>query len=87
MRRRAPDDVADIMDGGGNNDVVYVTDNIGPLNAGTHTTLLDSSASSDRPSLTDHIGEALPVPIVNDDGQMVAFGYFRLVTSRGRRTR
>jgi Flp pilus assembly protein TadG len=77
------DDVADILDGGGNNDVVYVTDTIAPLNAGTHTTLLDASGSSGRASLEDHIGEAWPVPIVNDDGDMVAFGYFRLVSVEG----
>jgi Flp pilus assembly protein TadG len=77
------DDVADIMDGGGNDDVVYVTDNISPLNAGTHTTLLDASGSSGKPTLSDHVGEAWPVPIVNDAGEMVGFGYFRLVSVEG----
>jgi Putative Flp pilus-assembly TadE/G-like len=77
------DDVADILSGGGNDDIVYLTDDISPLNAGTHTTLLDSSGNSGAPSLADHIGEAWPVPIVNDDGEMVGFGYFRLVSVEG----
>jgi hypothetical protein len=77
------DDVGAIMDGGGNATVVYVTDEIRPLNAGTHTNLLDESGASDSPSLEDHIGESFPVPIVNDAGDMVGFGYFHLVDVDG----
>ena len=47
-------DVRNIMNDGGNDTVVYVDDDIGPLNAGSHTTLLDN-----RPGVSlDHIGEA-----------------------------
>jgi hypothetical protein len=77
------DDVGAIMDGGGNATIVYVTDEISPLNAGTHTNLLDESGASDSPSLEDHIGESFPVPIVNDAGDMVGFGYFHLVDVDG----
>jgi hypothetical protein len=73
-------DVGDIMDGGGNDTTVYVDDDIGPLNAGTHTTLLDNGSG---PSLADHIGESFPVPIVDDAGNMVGFGYFHLVDVEG----
>ena len=40
------DDVRDIIGGGGNATTVFVNDDIGPLNAGTHTTLLDKNLSS-----------------------------------------
>jgi Flp pilus assembly protein TadG len=77
------DDVGAIMDNDGNATTVYLTDNIAPLNAGTHTTLLDSGGSSGGPSLEDHIGESFPVPIVDDDGNMVGFGFFHLVAIDG----
>jgi Flp pilus assembly protein TadG len=64
-----------IINGGGNPTTVYVNDDIGPLNAGTHTTLFDD--------LANHVGESFPVPIVTDDGQMVGFGYFHLVAVEG----
>jgi Tfp pilus assembly protein PilX len=66
---------------GDSDDVRDINDDIGPLNAGTHTTLLDSSSGG--PSLADHIGEAFPVPIVTDDGNMVGLAYFRLVDVEG----
>ena len=72
-------DVRTIMNDGGNDTVVYVDDDIGPLNAGTHTTLLDNQQGS----LVEHIGEAFPVPIVDDDGNMVGFGYFKLIDVEG----
>jgi hypothetical protein len=31
----------------------------------------------------DHVGESFPVPIVDDDGDMVGFGYFHLVSVDG----
>ena len=77
------DDVGAIMDNDGNATTVYLTDNIAPLNAGTHTTLLDQSGASDKPTLADHVGEAFPVPIVDDAGNMMGFGYFRLVSVEG----
>jgi Putative Flp pilus-assembly TadE/G-like len=72
------DDVGAIMEGGGNATTVYVDDTISPLNAGTHTTLLDSGNAGEA-TLSTHIGETFPVPIVDDDGNMVGFGYFRLL--------
>jgi Flp pilus assembly protein TadG len=67
--------VDDIIKGGGNPTTVYLKDDIGPLNAGTHTTLFND--------LGDHIGETFPVPIVDDDGKMVGFGYFKLIDVEG----
>jgi Flp pilus assembly protein TadG len=74
------DDVRDIMGGGGNDTIVYLDDRIGPLNSGTHTTLLDKNKGI---SLNDHIGETFPVPIVDDYGNMVGFGYFKLLDIEG----
>ena len=73
-------DVRDIIGGGGNATTIYINDKIGPLNAGTHTTLLDKNGGV---SLADHIGETFPVPIVDDDGHMVGFGYFKLIDVEG----
>ena len=73
------DDVGAIMEGGGNATTVYVDDTIAPLNAGTHTTLLENNGNNGSASLMEHIGETFPVPIVDDDGNMVGFGYFRLL--------
>jgi len=64
-----------IINGGGNATTVYINDDIGPLNAETHATLFDD--------LSNHIGEAFPVPIVDDDGKMVGFGYFKLIDVEG----
>jgi Putative Flp pilus-assembly TadE/G-like len=75
-------DVATIMEGGGNSTVVYIDDDIGPLNAGTHTTLLDQGSGGED-TLSSHIGESFPVPIVTDDGTMVGFGYFKLIGVEG----
>jgi hypothetical protein len=66
--------------------VVYVDDLIGPLNAGSHTTLFTD--------LESHVGDIFPVPIVCDidpgedppcpeDGTMVGFAYFRLLSIEG----
>ena len=51
-------------------------DDIGPLNSGAHTTLFHA--------LEAHIGGVFPVPIVNDDGEMVGWAYFKLLVRRGR---
>jgi hypothetical protein len=77
------DDVGEIMQGGGNATTVYVDDTIAPLNAGTHTTLLENNGNNSDASLIDHVGETFPVPIVNDAGDMVGFGYFRLLGVEG----
>jgi hypothetical protein len=82
--------VRDLIEGGGKNTTIKLNDMIGPLNAGSHTTLfqaLDDNA----------IGQVFPVPIVctvnNNkpgdanpcpaDGTMVGFAYFRLVSVEG----
>ena len=76
--------VGDLIDGNGTSTVVNLNDQIGPLNAGSHTTLFGD--------LESHIGELFPVPIVctvnNDpscpaDGAMVGFAYFRLTSVEG----
>lgn len=74
-------DVREILGAGGNATTIYLNDAIGPLNAGTHTTLLDTNSGNE--SLTDHIGETFPVPIVDDDGKMVGFAYFKLLDVEG----
>ena len=55
--------------------VIYTDDNIAPLNSGSHTTLFNS--------LEAHVGDAFPVPIVDNDGVMVGFAYFRLLSVEG----
>jgi Flp pilus assembly protein TadG len=77
------DDVSTIMGWGGNATVISVNDDIGPLNAGTHSDLLLSNGSSSAPALEDHIGEMFPVPIVTDEGNMVGFAYFKLLSIEG----
>src|SRR5262245_29170645 len=69
-------DVDAIINGGGNATTVYVNDDIGPLNSGVHNTLFDD--------LENHIGDSFPVPIVDDEGNMVGFGYFHLLDVEGK---
>ena len=78
--------VEDIMEGGGTETYITIDEMIGPLNAGSHTTLYDSLEAWE--------GELVPVPIVCTtnydrsplptcpyDGAMVGFAYFYLVDS------
>ena len=81
--------VRDLIDGNGTSTVINLNDEIGPLNAGAHTTLFGALAS--------HVGELFPVPIVctvnNNqpgdpypcpaDGAMVGWAYFRLMSTEG----
>ncbi len=67
--------VRDILAGAGTATTVYINDDIGPLNAGSHTTLFDA--------LEPHAGDTFPVPIVNDAGEMVGFAYFKLLSVEG----
>ncbi len=76
--------VRNLIDGNGSSTVINLNDQIGPLNAGSHTTLFTA--------LDAHLGETFPVPIVctvnNDptcpgDGAMVGWAYFHLVASEG----
>lgn len=68
-------DIAGIMDGNGTGTTIYLSDDIGPLNSGTHTTLFDN--------LVPHIGETFPVPIVDNSGGMTGWAYFHLVNVEG----
>ncbi len=68
-------DIAAIMDNNGTSTTIYLSDDIGPLNAGTHTTLFDQLAA--------HIGETFPVPIVDNSGGMTGWAYFHLVNIEG----
>lgn len=52
---------------------------IGPLNAGSHTTLFNN--------LADRVGEAYPVAIVSDDGEMLGWALFHLTGSVGGATK
>jgi hypothetical protein len=67
--------VRDLIDGNGASTTVNINDDIGPLNSGSHTTLFTS--------LQQHIGGVFPVPIVNDEGEMQGFAYFRLMSVEG----
>ncbi len=69
------DGVRDLIDGGGESDTIYLNDDIGPLNSGAHTTLFNA--------LESHTGGVFPVPIVNDDGEMVGWAYFKLLSVEG----
>jgi len=78
------DGVRDIINGFGTEATVTIDQPIGPLNAGSHTTLFDA--------LQQHIGRAFPVPIVcsvavnpdcPEDGAMVGFAYFKLTAIEG----
>jgi hypothetical protein len=69
------DGVDDIMDGNGTGEAVYLTDDLGPLNAGSHTDLFND--------LEAFIGGIFPVPVVDDDGVMVGFAYFKLLSVEG----
>jgi Flp pilus assembly protein TadG len=68
-------DVADIMDGNGTSTTIYLSDDIGPMDSGTHTTLFDN--------LESHAGETFPVPIVDNSGAMTGWAYFHLVDIEG----
>jgi hypothetical protein len=69
------DGVHDLIDGGGEATTIFVNDDIGPLNSGAHTTLFNA--------LESHTSGVFPVPIVNDDGDMVGFAYFKLLSVEG----
>lgn len=70
------DGVRDIIEGGGTATTIRINDDIGPLNAGSHTTLFNALEAN-------AIGQTFPVPIVNDEGEMVGFAYFKLVSVEG----
>ena len=71
--------VSDMIQGDGSEATVYLNDLIGPLNAGSHTTLFDD--------LANHVGTPWPVAIVDDSGAMVGWAYFHITGSVGGSTK
>jgi len=67
--------VTDLINGTGSNTTIYLDDNIDPLNAGDMTALFNA--------LVAKVGLTFPVPIVEDDGTAVGWGYFKLVSIEG----
>jgi Flp pilus assembly protein TadG len=73
------DTVGDLINDRGDSTEVGLTDEIGPLNAGSHTTLFSS--------LADAVGTEFPVAIVDDDGGLVGWAIFHLTGSVGGSTK
>lgn len=71
--------VEEIIAGIGTSTTVYLSDLIGPLNAGAHTTLFDN--------LAGRVGDAYPVGIVSDDGALVGWAWFHITGSVGGSTK
>jgi len=71
--------VDDLINQDGTSTTIYLDDDIGPLNAGSHTALFNS--------LSDKVGKAYPVAIVNDAGEMIGWAYFHLTGSVGGSTK
>lgn len=67
--------VRDLIEGHGESTTIDLDDQIGPLNAGSHTTLFDS--------LEQWIGHSFPVAIVDDAGAMVGWSMFTLTDVQG----
>lgn len=67
--------VRELIDGNGSATTVSLDDDIGPLNAGAHTTLFTA--------LAQHVNGIFPVPIVTDEGAMVGWAYFKLLSVEG----
>ena len=74
--------VRDLINNRGHSTEVNLDDDIGPLNAGSHTTLFSD--------LADYVGtdhNEFPVAIVDDDGNMVGWAMFHLTGSVGGSTK
>jgi hypothetical protein len=71
--------VEDIINDMGESTEIGLTDDIGPLNAGAHTTLFSAMASQ--------VGNEFPVAIVADDGGLVGWAMFHLSGSVGGSTK
>jgi Flp pilus assembly protein TadG len=71
--------VRDMIDNNGLIQEADVTWKLSPLNAGSHATLYDA--------LAGHLGEDFPVPIVDDNGDMVGWATFHLTGSVGGSTK
>ena len=71
--------VEDLINDRGESAEVGLTDDIGPLNAGSHTTLFSALATQ--------VGNEFPVAIVDDDGGLVGWAMFHLSGSVGGSTK
>lgn len=71
--------VKDIIDNNGTATVITLDMLIGPLNAGAHTTLFSALAA--------HVGNAYPVAIVDNSGEMKGWALFHLTGSVGGSTK
>ena len=71
--------VEDIINDMGESTEIGLTDDIGPLNAGAHTTLFSAMATQ--------VGNEFPVAIVDDDGGLVGWAMFHLSGSVGGSTK
>lgn len=70
------DDIKDYIRDDGTSTEVWVDEDIGPLNAGTHADIFQV--------LEDYaLGDSFPVPIVDSEGNITAFAYFHLVAIEG----
>lgn len=70
------DGVRDLINQFGEDKIISLNDDIGPLNAGSHTTLFNAMEQWDS-------GWVFPVAIVDDDGQMIGWALFELQTVQG----
>lgn len=68
-----------LINGAGDNTTVSLSDTIAPLNAGAHTTLFSDMAN--------HIGDSYPVGIVDDEGNLAGWAWFRVTGSVGGSTK
>ncbi|MEW5991740.1 MAG: pilus assembly protein TadG-related protein [Chloroflexota bacterium] len=73
------DTVDDLINDEGTSTVIYLDDEIGPLNAGSHTTLFSSLAAV--------VGHAYPVAIVDDSGALMGWAWFHITGSMGGETK
>jgi len=73
------DTVRELINDEGTSTVVYLDDEIGPLNAGTHNTLFSD--------LSGFVGSDYPVAIVDDDGGLIGWATFHITGSVGGSTK
>lgn len=71
--------VDNLINGSGRSTTVKLTDLIGPLNAGNHTTLFSD--------LANYVGQEFPIAIVDDSGAMQGWAMFHLTGSVGGSTK
>jgi len=69
------DGVRDLINQFGEDKTISLSDDIGPLNAGSHTTLFNG--------MEKWIGWTFPVSIVDDDGAMIGWALFTLTDVQG----